>query len=631
MMENRNLENDSNCFSNNNKNGYFYSSDDHDHHASASMKFVSNATSPPNSFNGNGLWLDHSQSPHDNIINNDELEFGGLCQSLCRMSLQQQPNISSSAVSAAHIRGFNNDYDVVDPHGFGLPGGSNKASAFGFEDLHTFPRSRFTHDDITPALSAFGLRNGFDNHDDYSMGSFVAHNQFLDDFCSDSSCCTNRKCLNGGNGRAIDPYGQITRTQPEVDVSMNDMLYTAVMKQRAARSSNVDGHRSLMSVNGAEAFSSDQSFIIPENGFNRATNGAPKQNIQKKSSNVDACYAHHNLSDYNPETLALPPSFSFMAGVHGSVYLTAKDQYGCRFLQRICDEGSSEDVRIIFNETINHVVQLMMEPFGNYLVQKLLDVCNNDQITQVVHVVTKEPGQLVKIAFNTYGTRVIQKLIENLRTRQQIVAVKMAIQPGFLHLVKDLNGNHVIQRCLQIFSNEDNKFIFDAAAKFCVDMSIHQHGCCVLQRCIGYSTGEHREKLITEVALHGLQLAQDPYGNYVVQYIIDLKIPSAVKKLHAQFKGHYVQLSMQKFSSHVVEKWLKDLVEGRSRIVQELLSVPNFGQLLQDPYANYVIQSALKVTKGQLHDLLVEAVRSHRVLRTNPYSKKIFSRNLLKK
>lgn len=73
--------------------------------------------------------------------------------------------------------------------------------------------------------------------------------------------------------------------------------------------------------------------------------------------------------------------------------------------------------------------------------------------------------------------------------------------------------------------------------------------------------------------------------------------PSASLKLHSQFKGNYANLSMQKFSSHVVEKCLVHIVEIRSRIVQELSSFPHLERLLQDPYANYVVQRALGVTK----------------------------------
>lgn len=51
----------------------------------------------------------------------------------------------------------------------------------------------------------------------------------------------------------------------------------------------------------------------------------------------------------------------------------------------------------------------------------------------------------------------IQKLIETLKTGQQISLVIMALKPGFLELVKDQNGNHVIQRLLQCLRDEDNQ------------------------------------------------------------------------------------------------------------------------------------------------------------------------------
>lgn len=86
--------------------------------------------------------------------------------------------------------------------------------------------------------------------------------------------------------------------------------------------------------------------------------------------------------------------------------------------------------------------------------------------------------------------------------------------------------------------------------------------------------------------------------NYVVQFILELKNQSILMILASQFEGNYVQLSTQKFSSNVVEKCLKYFgEEARAKIISELLTVPRFEQLVQDPYANYVIQSALVNSK----------------------------------
>ena len=81
----------------------------------------------------------------------------------------------------------------------------------------------------------------------------------------------------------------------------------------------------------------------------------------------------------------------------------------------------------------------------------------------------------------------------------------------------------------------------------------------------------------------------------MVQYIIEQNLGGV--NVMFELKGNYVKWATQKFSSHVVEKCLIHYPESRSQIVRELVSVPNFERLLQDPFANYVIQSALSKTK----------------------------------
>ncbi|XP_042009709.1 uncharacterized protein LOC121758366 [Salvia splendens] len=405
---------------------------------------------------------------------------------------------------------------------------------------------------------------------------------------------------------------------------------------------------------GIDTFSSEDSLIIQGEGVNYGMDRGHKhlrgnnprglhhqKNAAEKTQErllLNGCLGVAAVRDgYHSPRMVCPPSVpskcSSLAEAQGFIHDIAKDQHGCRILQRIFEQGTSQDVQIIFIEIIDHVVELMVNPFGNYLMQKLLEVCNEEQKTHILLRLTEEPGELVRISLNTHGTRVVQKLIETLKTRQQISLVISALDPGFLALIKDLNGNHVVQRCLQCFTTEDSKFIFVGAAKYCLDIAMHQHGCCVLQRCITHSTGEFRENLVAEISANGLLLAQDAFGNYVVQFILELKIPSATSKLTRQFEGNYVHLSRQKFSSHVIEKCLVVCNnETRSKIIHELLSAPYFEQLLQDPHANYVVQTALRVTEGSLHSSLLNAIESYKMVsRNSPYSKRIFSHKVLKR
>ncbi|KAM7474872.1 hypothetical protein LguiB_022115 [Lonicera macranthoides] len=426
-------------------------------------------------------------------------------------------------------------------------------------------------------------------------------------------------------------------TQPRYQLNMENLMhqYPPILNGRTRVSSNIRG--------GFEAFNREDSLIIEGEGLNYAVNkgfGRSRGHNNKGSlmdigvvKPIEKRSQLYGRNERVHSPFSLPLKFNTLAEAQGYIYLIAKDQNGCRFLQRMFDEGTPLDVLIIFNEIIDHVVELMVNPFGNYLMQKLLEVCTEEQKLRILLVVTEEPGELVRISLNNHGTRVVQKLIETLRTRQQISLVVSSLEPGFLALIKDPNGNHVVQRCLQCLSSEDNKFIFVAAAKYCLDIATHQHGCCVLIRCISHSTGKHRENLVAEISENGLLLAQDAFGNYVVQFILELKIAYATSKLISQFEGNYVHLSTQKFSSHVVEKCLSvsdDVI--RSNIIHELLSANHFEQLLQDPHANYVVQTALRFSEGPLHNSLVDAIESHKAIsRNSPYSKRIFSHKLLKK
>ena len=55
------------------------------------------------------------------------------------------------------------------------------------------------------------------------------------------------------------------------------------------------------------------------------------------------------------------------------------------------------------------------------------------------------------------STRAVQKLVETLGGPEQVDLLVNALRVGVVALIKDLNGNHVVQRCLQRLSNEDSQ------------------------------------------------------------------------------------------------------------------------------------------------------------------------------
>ncbi|EIN13206.1 ARM repeat-containing protein [Punctularia strigosozonata HHB-11173 SS5] len=308
--------------------------------------------------------------------------------------------------------------------------------------------------------------------------------------------------------------------------------------------------------------------------------------------------------------------------LQGEIPGLCKDQHGCRYLQKKLEEGIPEHRDMIFRETFGHFADLMTDPFGNYLCQKLLEYATDEQRNLICESVAQD---LVNISLNMHGTRAVQKMIDFLSTRRQIHSIIVALSLHVVVLIKDLNGNHVIQKCLNKLAPEDNQFIYNAVAANCVEVATHRHGCCVLQRCIDHASDQQRVQLVNEITYNALTLVQDPYGNYVVQYILDLNDNRFSDGVIRQFTGNVCALSVQKFSSNVIEKCIRVAEHStRKLLIEELLNRTRLEKLLRDSYGNYCVQTALDYAEPGQRALLVEGIRPVLpLIRNTPYGKRI--------
>lgn len=232
-----------------------------------------------------------------------------------------------------------------------------------------------------------------------------------------------------------------------------------------------------------------------------------------------------------------------------------------------------------------------MDPFGNYLCQKVIEVGPPAACTAIVRRVAPD---MQRIASSLHGTRAAQKLIESLQTDEQIHVLMEELKPVVLPLVQDLNGNHVIQKCLSRFSLEQNQFIYDALSKHCVEAATHRHGCCVVQRCMDHAKEAQMQHLLNELRGHIEVLAKNAFGNYVVQYALEKRCLDFTRCVVEAFRGQCMTLSLHKFSSNVMEKLLRVAdVADRRELIGELEAMDVLDRLIRDPYGNYVVQTCI--------------------------------------
>lgn len=166
-----------------------------------------------------------------------------------------------------------------------------------------------------------------------------------------------------------------------------------------------DGHERVRSMDGV------RKMYYPEKILMKSQHGLNTAKVIKYGAGDDSQDERLWLQNQLNEDLTLslnnltlqPQKYNSLAEARGRIYYLAKDQLGCRFLQKIFAEKDGNDIEIIFNEIIDYISELMIDPFGNYLVQKLLEVCNEDQRMQIIHAITRKPGLLIRISCDMHG------------------------------------------------------------------------------------------------------------------------------------------------------------------------------------------------------------------------------------
>lgn len=73
-------------------------------------------------------------------------------------------------------------------------------------------------------------------------------------------------------------------------------------------------------------------------------------------------------------------------------------------LQKRLDESPTYVVGMLFEKLSENIPELMTDPFGNYLIQRLIELCDDEQLGYIIQSCTP---WIEMIGINAYGTRTI--------------------------------------------------------------------------------------------------------------------------------------------------------------------------------------------------------------------------------
>lgn len=326
-----------------------------------------------------------------------------------------------------------------------------------------------------------------------------------------------------------------------------------------------------------------------------------------------------------------------MLDITGHVVEFCQDQNGSRFIQQRLEIGNTSEQQVVMAEVLPAVRQLRNDVFGNYVVQKLLEFGTHQMKAQLRDTLK---GEMLPLSLQMYGCRVVQKALETL-DEDDLPKLLIEFHHNVLSCIHDQNGNHVIQKCIEVMSTkakqayathdgerarffgEQIDFIMDDVLENVTPLSCHPYGCRVLQRILEHCIEPKKILALDEIAKCHRVLLDDQYGNYVIQHVLQYgRHQDRESIMHIVIANGILPLSKQKFASNVVEKLLKyGTPTQRNLLVREMLAVvddPNTGGssvvllMVRDAYANYVVQTTLDViSEGEEKRLLLEELNAH--------------------
>jgi hypothetical protein len=227
------------------------------------------------------------------------------------------------------------------------------------------------------------------------------------------------------------------------------------------------------------------------------SNMSNMSNVSNIAPNVNTLNYSHFLSN-SQATMPIPLPVSRQIkfnpnedkSVLDNLLILIKDQNGCRMIQRKLEEKREDFISKFFEKIKGNIYEVICDQFGNYVIQKFVECCSDKNI--ITSLLDKLKHKMIPVSTNCYGTRGFQRILDFISEDSDHDILKEILTNNIFSLIKDVNGNHVIQKLINIYPINKNGFIIEEIIKNIVEISKLKQGSCIFQKIID-KIGDHNK------------------------------------------------------------------------------------------------------------------------------------------
>ncbi|KAL2017804.1 hypothetical protein VTK56DRAFT_1667 [Thermocarpiscus australiensis] len=296
------------------------------------------------------------------------------------------------------------------------------------------------------------------------------------------------------------------------------------------------------------------------------------------------------------------------------------DQQASIFLQQKLKVGTPEQKYDIVEAIVAQAYPLMINRFGNFLVQRCFEHGTPEQVVKIALAIR---GNTLNLSMDPFGCHVVQKAFDSVPEEYKAVMVHELLR-RIPETVIHRYACHVWQKLFELRWTESPpqimKYVNEALRGMWHEVALGETGSLVVQNIFENCLEEDKRPCIEEVLANIDIVAHGQFGNWCIQHICEHGAPADRSRAIDHVIRYAAEYSMDQFASKVVEKCLKVggpdfLSRYLDRVCEGRVDRPRIPliDIASDQYGNYLIQYILTHANPQHREIVAAHIRKHMV------------------
>ncbi|KAI5466935.1 armadillo-type protein [Mariannaea sp. PMI_226] len=296
------------------------------------------------------------------------------------------------------------------------------------------------------------------------------------------------------------------------------------------------------------------------------------------------------------------------------------DQQASIFLQQKLKVGTPEQKYEIVEAIVAQAYPLMVNRFGNFLVQRCFEHGTPEQVIKIAEAIR---GNTLNLSMDPFGCHVVQKAFDSVPEDYKTIMVNELLR-RIPETVIHRYACHVWQKLFELRWTKTPPVIMshvnEALRGMWHEVALGETGSLVVQNIFENCLEDDKRPCIEEVLANIDIVAHGQFGNWCIQHICEHGAPPDRSRAIDHVIRYAAEYSTDQFASKVVEKCLKigggeflgryldRVCEGR----RDRTRIPLI-DIASDQYGNYLIQWILNNASPQHREIVAAHIRKHMV------------------